>query len=63
MGVGAKIGRDVGGQTGEDIGWLAGIATPVAVSSLTPLARQAATATGDVFGWTQASKERVVQYF
>jgi len=61
MGVGAKIGRDVGGQTGEDIGRLAGIATPVAASSLTPLARQAATAAGGVFGWTQASKERVVQ--
>lgn len=61
MGVGAKIGRDVGGQTGEDIGRLAGIATPLAVSSLTPLARQAATSVGDVFGWTQASKDRVVR--
>jgi len=61
MGVGAKIGREAGGQTGEDLGRLAGITTPAALSSLTPLARRAATSVGDVFGFTQASKERVVQ--
>lgn len=61
MGVGAKFGRDVAGQTGEDIGRLAGIATPVSLSLAAPLTRRAATSIGDVFGWTQASKERVVQ--